>query len=93
MHEESNASRKLTDEERGAKKKLKIMEDTEDGVNVSVFRVKDLTDPATKFKLEANCNQLHMTGTVLLLKNLNVVIVEGGDFFANIFSIEFKFLI
>lgn len=78
MHEESNASRKLTDEERGAKKKRKIMEDTEDGVNVSVFRVKDLTDPATKFKLEANCNQLHMTGTVLLLKNLNVVIVEGG---------------
>lgn len=78
MHEESNASRKLTDEERGAKKKRKIMEDTEDGVNVSVYRVKDLTDPATKFKLEANCNQLHMTGTVLLLKNLNVVVVEGG---------------
>lgn len=78
MHEEQNASRKLTDEERGAKKKRKIMEDTEAGVNVSVYRVKDLTDPATKFKLEANCNQLHMTGTVLLLKNLNVVVVEGG---------------
>lgn len=77
-HEDQNLSRKLTDAERSAKKKRKIMEDTENGVNVSVYRVKDLTDPATKFKIEANCNQLHMTGTVLLLKNLNVVIVEGG---------------
>lgn len=78
MHEDQNAARKLTDEERAAKKKRKIIEDVDGGVNVSVYRVKDLTDPATKFKVEANCNQLHMTGTVLLLKNLNVVIVEGG---------------
>ena len=78
MHEDQNAARKLTDEERAAKKKRKIQEDTDTGVSVSVYRVKDLTDPATKFKVEANCNQLHMTGTVLLLKNLNVVIVEGG---------------
>lgn len=78
MHEDQNAARKLTDEERAAKKKRKILEDTDGGVNVSVYRVKDLTDPATKFKVEANCNQLHMTGTVLLLKNLNCVIVEGG---------------
>lgn len=53
------------------------MENTDNGVNVSVYRIRDLTDPATKFKLEANCNQLHMTGTVLLLKDLNVVAVEG----------------
>jgi U4/U6 small nuclear ribonucleoprotein PRP3 len=78
MHEEQNAARKLTDAERAAKKKKKIMENTSNGVNVSVYRVRDLTDPATKFKLEANCNQLHMTGTILLLKNLNVVVVEGG---------------
>ncbi len=78
MHEEHNASRKLTDAERSAKKVRKIQENTDDGVIVSVYRVKDLTDPATKFKLEANCNQLHMTGVILLLKNLNVVVVEGG---------------
>jgi U4/U6 small nuclear ribonucleoprotein PRP3 len=54
------------------------MENTDNGVHVSVYRVRELTDPATKFKLEANCNQLHMTGTVLLLKNLNCVVVEGG---------------
>lgn len=78
MHEDQNAARKLTDAERAAKKKRKIIENTSNGVNVSVYRVKDLTDPAVKFKIEANCNQLHMTGTVLLCKNLNVVVVEGG---------------
>ena len=88
MHEDQNAARKLTDAERAAKKKRKIMENTSNGVNVAVYRVKDLTDPATKFKLEANCNQLHMTGTILLLKNLNVVVVEGGlfDFEKEIFK-------
>jgi U4/U6 small nuclear ribonucleoprotein PRP3 len=40
--------------------------------------VKDVSDPAVKFKLEANCNQLHMTGIVLLYKSLNVIVVEGG---------------
>lgn len=78
MHEEQNEARKLTDAERAAKKKRKIMENTSTGVNVSVYRVKDLSDPAVKFKVEANCNQLHMTGIVLLCKNLNVVVVEGG---------------
>lgn len=79
MHEEQNASRKLTDAERAAKKKRKIMENTETtGVQVAVYRVRDLNDPAIKFKVEANCNQLHMTGIVLLYKTTNVVIVEGG---------------
>ena len=78
MHEEHNVSRKLTDAERAAKKKKKIMENTSLGVNVSVYRVNDISDPAVKFKLEANCNQLHMTGIVLLCKSLNVVVVEGG---------------
>ena len=78
MHEEHNESRKLTDAERAAKKKRKIMENTSTGVNVSVYRVHDLSDPAVKFKVEANCNQLHMTGIVLLCKNSNVVVVEGG---------------
>jgi U4/U6 small nuclear ribonucleoprotein PRP3 len=80
MHEEHNASRKLTDAERAAKKKKKIMENTSLGVNVCVYRVKNLSDPSVKFKIEANCNQLHMTGIVLLCKNLNVVVVEGGNY-------------
>ena len=81
MHEEQNESRKLTDAERGEKKQRKIMENTTvTGVHVAVYRVKDLSDPAVKFKVESNCNQLHMTGIVLLCKSLNVVVVEGGKY-------------
>lgn len=45
---------------------------------MAIYRVVDLNDPAIKFKVEANCNQLHMTGLVLLYKTTNVVVVEGG---------------
>ena len=68
----------MTDEERAAKKKRKLTENTASGVLVAIYRVRDLNDPAIKFKVEANCNQLHMTGVVLLYKTTNVVIVEGG---------------
>ncbi|KAJ8036226.1 U4/U6 small nuclear ribonucleoprotein Prp3 [Holothuria leucospilota] len=78
-HEEANAARKLTDEQRKEKKMRKIKEDTSLGVNVALYRVKDLRNPARKFKVEANCNQLHMTGMVVLHKDVNVVVVEGDD--------------
>lgn len=80
MHEEANAARKLTPEQRSEKKKRKIMEDTSTGVRVAVYRVNDLSDPSVKFKIEANCNQLHMTGVVVLCKFINIVVVEGGLF-------------
>jgi U4/U6 small nuclear ribonucleoprotein PRP3 len=92
MHEDQNAARKLTDAERAAKKKRKIMENTSNGVNVAVYRVKELTDPAVKFKIEANCNQLHMTGTILLCKNLNVVVVEGGKKIVRYYFIKMRIL-
>jgi U4/U6 small nuclear ribonucleoprotein PRP3 len=77
-HEDANAARKLTDEQRADKKKRKIIESTANGVNVCVYRVKELCDPSTKFKIETNCNQLHMTGIVVLCNKLNIVVVEGG---------------
>ncbi|XP_076447433.1 U4/U6 small nuclear ribonucleoprotein Prp3-like [Babylonia areolata] len=77
-HEEANAARKLTTEQRRDKKIRKIKEDTSLGVNVSVYRVRDLSNPAHKFKLETNSKQLFMTGFVVLYKDCNVVVVEGG---------------
>ena len=41
-------------------------------------RVTDLSNQAKKFKVEANANQLFMTGAVVLYKDVNVVVVEGG---------------
>ncbi|XP_052242082.1 U4/U6 small nuclear ribonucleoprotein Prp3-like isoform X1 [Dreissena polymorpha] len=77
-HEEANAARKLTKEQRREKKINKIKEDTSLGVHVSVYRVNDLSNPAKKFKVETNANQLYMTGVVVLFKDCNIVVVEGG---------------
>ena len=42
------------------------------------FRIRDLSDPAIKFKVEKNAEQLFMTGMTILYKDCNVVVVEGG---------------
>ncbi|XP_077993546.1 U4/U6 small nuclear ribonucleoprotein Prp3-like [Glandiceps talaboti] len=77
-HEEANAARKLTTEQRREKKQKKISEDTSLGVTVAVYRIRDLTSPSKKFKVEANTTQLNMTGFVVLYRDVNVVVVEGG---------------
>lgn len=77
-HEELNASRKLTSEQKKQKKIRKIKEDTNTGVNVVVYRILDLNNPAKKFKVEANMKQLLMTGVVVIYKNVNVIVAEGG---------------
>ncbi|XP_058504712.1 U4/U6 small nuclear ribonucleoprotein Prp3 [Solea solea] len=77
-HEEANAARKLTTEQRKEKKIKKIKEDITDGVYIAVYRIRNLQNPAKKFKVEANANQLYLTGTVVLHKDVNLVVVEGG---------------
>lgn len=77
-HAEANASRKLTAEQRKAKKIRKLKEDTRLGVHVAVYRVSDLSIPSKKFKVETNAKQLFLTGCIVLCKDCNVVIVEGG---------------
>jgi len=77
-HEHANAARKLTDEQRKEKKMKKLKEDTSDGVHVVVYKLRTMRDPAKKFKVEKNSNQLYMTGCTLLHPDLNVVVVEGG---------------
>ena len=77
-HEEANAARQLTGEQKKQKKIKKTKEDTTLGVYVSVYRVLNLLNPAKKFKVEANIKQLLMTGVVVLYKNINVIVVEGG---------------
>ncbi|KAK3753763.1 hypothetical protein RRG08_017817, partial [Elysia crispata] len=78
QHEEANAARKLTTEQRRDKKIGKLKEDTSQGVNVSVYRIRDLSDPAIKFKVEKNASQLYMTGLTIIYKDCNLVVVEGG---------------
>ncbi|XP_037933408.1 U4/U6 small nuclear ribonucleoprotein Prp3 isoform X2 [Teleopsis dalmanni] len=78
-HEEANNARKLTAEQKSEKKIRKIKEDTTCGVHVSVYRIRELQDNASKkFKVETNAKQLHMTGTVVLFRDCCVIVVEGG---------------
>uniref|UniRef100_A0A4W4FHR2 U4/U6 small nuclear ribonucleoprotein Prp3 n=1 Tax=Electrophorus electricus TaxID=8005 RepID=A0A4W4FHR2_ELEEL len=77
-HEEANAARKLTAEQRKEKKVKKLREDLSQGVHIAVYRIRNLHNPAKKFKVEANASQLYLTGTVVLHKDVNIVVVEGG---------------
>ena len=61
-HEQANAERKLSPGERKAKKIKKLTEDTDLGVHVAIYRLRDLSDPAKKFKVDTNAQQYFMTG-------------------------------
>ncbi|NXR57612.1 PRPF3 protein, partial [Rhadina sibilatrix] len=77
-HEEANSARKLTAEQRKAKKVKKLKEDVSQGVHIAVYRVQNLSNPEKKIKIEVNAGQLYLTGVVVLHKDVNVVVVEGG---------------
>lgn len=78
-HEDANAARRLTADQRRDKKARKLKEDTSLGVHVSVYRIRDLVNNASKkFKVETNAKQLYLTGCVMLFRDCNVVVVEGG---------------
>ena len=66
-HEQANAQRKLSPEERKAKKIKKLQEDTSLGVSVAVYRLRDLSDPAKKFKVDKNAQQFFATGNYLFM--------------------------
>lgn len=56
-----------------------MKEDLSSGVHVTVYRVRDMSNPALKFKVDMNAQQYHLTGCVLLYQDVNIVIVEGGN--------------
>jgi len=77
-HEARNQARKLTPEERKAKKRRKLQEDTSCGTRVAVFRIMDLSHPKRRFKVEVNATDNYMSGCILMCPDMNLVIVEGG---------------
>ena len=81
-HEKANTERKLNPEQRKAKKLRKLKEDLSCGVHVTVYRVRDLSNPALKYKVDMNAQQYHLTGYTLLYQDVNIVIVEGGKLYS-----------
>lgn len=78
-HIEHNESKKLTLKEKRLKKIRKYQEDLNvTGIWVAVYRILSLNNQAHKFKVIQNAKQLNMTGVVVLHKDINLVVVEGG---------------
>ena len=74
-----NEKRKLSKEESALKLREKLKEDTSLEVTVLIFKVENLSHAQHRFKVNANAKQLNLTGCALLLPDLNIVIVEGGQ--------------
>lgn len=78
-HQQSNAERKLTEDERAAKKFRKFAELDAEEIQVAVFKLKDrLEDGAKRFKVLINAEQNHLYGRSVTTPNFTLIIVEGG---------------
>ncbi len=77
-HEETNKARQLTKEQKGEKRRKKLLEDTSREVHVRVFRAGDLYDGQRRYKLDITAQQFSLTGCVVITGSCNVVVIEGG---------------
>ncbi|CAH2065369.1 unnamed protein product [Thlaspi arvense] len=78
-HTDRNAARKLTPAERHEKKERKLFDDpTTVGTVVSVYKIKKLSHPKTRFKVEMDASQNSLTGCcVMMADGMSIVVVEG----------------
>jgi len=77
-HDMRNQSRKLTKEEKRAKKKKRILEDAAREMQCALFRVHDLSHTLLRSKIDRSAQDRLMSGCALLNSDMNLVIVEGG---------------
>jgi U4/U6 small nuclear ribonucleoprotein PRP3 len=71
-------ARQLTPAQRREKRRRKLIDDTASGTYVAVFRVRDLTHPQRRFKVNASARDSLMTGCAVVQPGFALVIVEGG---------------
>lgn len=77
-HEHDNAERALTPAQRREKKRRKLIDDTAAGTHVAVYRVRDLSHPQRRYKVNWTAKELLLTGAVVSLPAFSIVVVEGG---------------
>lgn len=77
-HTDRNAARKLTPAEKREKKERKLFDDpTTVETIVSVYKIKKLSHPKTRFKVEMNARENRLTGCSVMTDEMSVVVVEG----------------
>ncbi|PHU03824.1 hypothetical protein BC332_29075 [Capsicum chinense] len=79
-HVDRNIARKLTPDERREKKERKLFDDPNIAPEtiVSVYKMNDLSHPQTRFKVDVNAQENHLTGCAVISEGISVVVVEGG---------------
>lgn len=79
-HVDRNIARKLTPSERREKKERKLFDDPTTTVEtiVCVYKIRDLSHPQTRFKVDVNAQENRLTGAVVITDSISVVVVEGG---------------
>lgn len=77
-HEQANAERKLTKEERHEKLAAQQEKDASLGIFQSVYRIDSLASGRNRFKIGKNAEQNNLTGICVMHPKLNLVVVEGG---------------
>lgn len=79
-HDDRNAARKLTPNERREKRKRKLFGDPDvPELIVSVYKVNnELSYPQTLFKVNVNAHENRLTGCAVISEGISVVVVEGG---------------
>ncbi|THH19639.1 hypothetical protein EW146_g1571 [Bondarzewia mesenterica] len=80
-HEKMNTERKLTDEQRREKVEAKKVEEEKKGIFGAVFKVKTLSDPAHRYKVRKNAEQMNLSGVVIFNPSFSLVYVEGASKF------------
>ncbi|WOL02400.1 U4/U6 small nuclear ribonucleoprotein Prp3 isoform X1 [Canna indica] len=78
-HVDRNIARKLTPAERREKKEKKLFDDPNSlETFVSVYKIKDLSHPQTRFKVDVNAQENRLTGCAAISDGITVLVVEGG---------------
>lgn len=77
-HEAANEARKLTKEQKAAKKREKLKEDTSVEVHVALFRAGALEGGRRRFLIDMNAQQYNLTGCAIVQGECNLVLFEGG---------------
>ena len=79
-HVDRNIARKLTPSERREKKERKLFDDSTNTVEttVCVYKIRDLSHPQTRFKVDVNAQENRLTGAAVITDGISVVVVEGG---------------
>jgi len=77
-HQERNEARKLTKEEKWAKKKRKLLDDAAKEMHCALFKVGNLEHPALRSKVDRAAQDGLLSGAVAIARDMTLVIVEGG---------------